>query len=193
MKKFLCLALCATMLLALAVGVGAQEITSSTGSGNVEIQASYTAKSDNKADIEAGAEGTKVYYLTLNWEQTGSISYNAGKTTYSWNQKTLSYDGQESGKGWSVGSDAKIVISAVNRSNRDMDIACGNPVAVSGVTISGKYDHNAFTVASAAINGFDGIGKEQSGSATYVISGVSGDGWDGEGGIGTITVTITGK
>lgn len=193
MKKFLSLALCAAMLLALAVGVGAQEITSSTGSGNVEIQASYTAKSDNKADIEAGAEGTKVYYLTLNWEQTGSISYNAGKTTYSWNQKTLSYDGQESGKGWSVGSDAKIVISAVNRSNRDMDIACGNPVAVSGVTISGKYDHNAFTVASAAINGFDGIGKEQSGSATYVISGVSGDGWDGNGGIGTITVTITGK
>ena len=138
MKKFLCLALCAAMLLALAVGVGAQEITSSTGSGNVEIQASYTAKSDNKADIEAGAEGTKVYYLTLNWEQTGSISYNAGKTTYSWNQKTLSYDGQESGKGWSVGSDAKIVISAVNRGNRDMEIACGNPAAVSGVTISGK-------------------------------------------------------
>lgn len=57
MKKFLCLALCAAMLLALAVGVGAQEITSSTGSGNVEIQASYTAKSDNKADIEAGARG----------------------------------------------------------------------------------------------------------------------------------------
>lgn len=47
--------------------------------------------------------------------------------------------------------------------------------------------------ASAAINGFDAAGEEQSGSATYAISGVSGDGWDGNGGIGTITVTITGK
>lgn len=74
-----------------------------------------------------------------------------------------------------------------------MDIACGNPVAVSGVTISGKYDHNAFTVAAPPSTALSAAGEEQSGSATYAISGVSGDGWDGNGGIGTITVTITGK
>ena len=196
MKKFWSILLTLSLVLTLSVSVFAGEETfqGSTGSGNVGITAGYEAATDNKNAIQNGTEG-KVYYLTLSWEQNGNISYNAGKTTYTWNQGQLQYTSSVSDKGWTV-TNANVVITATNRSNRDVDVSCGNPVGVSGVTFTGSYaaDKPAeFTVGSAATGGFDAVGAVQTKSAQYNITAVSGDGWTGTGNIGTITVTITGK
>lgn len=194
MKKIISLILALVMVMALSVTAFATNFEGATGTGDVGIVADFEIATDNKQDILNGAAGTKVYSLTLSWVQNGTISYNAGKTTYSWNKESLEYDSKESDKGWTVPSGANVVITAVNRSNRDVQISCGDPNAISGVTISGSYTTAAtFTVLSAATGGFEATGAEQTGSATYSISSVSGDGWNGIGNIGTITVTITGQ
>lgn len=194
MKKILSLILALVMVLSLSVTAFAtgSEFTGS-GTGNVGIVADYENATDNKQDILNGAAGTKVYSLTLSWQQNGTISYNAGKTTYSWNKDNLEYDSSVSNKGWTVPSGTNVEITAVNRSNRPVAIACGNPVPYTGLTITGSYDSANFTVASAATGGFTAVGAVQTESATYTITGVSGDSWDGIANIGTITVTITGQ
>lgn len=192
MKKLISIILVLVMVMALSVTAFATNFEGASGTGDVGITADYQAATDNKDAILAGTEG-KVYSLTLSWAQNGNIVYNAGKTTYSWNKDNLEYDSNESDKGWTVPSGANVVITAVNRSNRDVQISCGDPAAFNGLTITGSYDNATFTVNSAATGGFTATGSEQSGSATYSITNVSGDTWDGTSNIGTITVTITGQ
>lgn len=191
MKKCFCLLLALILVMPLSAAASATSFEVQTGTGIVSIAADFEEATDNKKAIEAGAEG-KIYALTLSWKQNGRIVYNAGKTVYAWNQGKLKYDSTVTNKGWTT-TGANVVITAVNRGNRDVRITCGSPVAVSGLTITGAYDRSAFTVPSAATNGFDEVGAEQTGSATYSISKVSGDSWNGTGNIGNITVTIAGQ
>ena len=160
--------------------------------GFVDVEVEYTAASDNKAEIEAGADGTRTYNMTLEWESAGKIVYNAGKTVYSWNSNDLQYDTEVSGKGWTV-SDAKITITAKNRSNRPIEMSCSQPVTIDGVKMTGAYDMSTVTIPSAAVNGFEGVGKEQSASVVYTVESVSGEISGNTQNIASISVTVTGK
>lgn len=168
------------------------EIVTGTGMGFIDIEVEYRAPSDNRAAIEAGAEGTRVYHVTLDWEPSGKIIYNAGKTIYSWNDNDLKYDTEVTDKGWTV-NDAKLFITAKNRSNRPVDVACSDPAPIKGVGLTGSYDRSAVTVPSAATGGFDGTGKEQSAQMVYTVGSVSGDISADTKNIASITVTVTGK
>lgn len=192
MKNLLCLLLALILVMSIVFAASAASFEIQSSIGFVGISAEYEVETDNKEEIEAGTEGT-IYALTLSWRQNGRIVYNAGKTTYTWNQGKLEYDKTVSDKGWTA-ADANVVFTAVNRSNRAVEITCGDPIAFSGLTITGEYSPGAcFTVDSAATGGFEAAGKEQTGGTTYSITKVEGDSWDGTGNIGTITVTIAGK
>lgn len=188
MKKYMSLFLALVMALALAVPAFADQTFTGSGSGQVGITAGYQAATDNKDNVD------KIYTLTLTWEQTGDLVYNAGKTTYTWKQDSLSYDSTTADKGWS-GATA-VTITATNRSNAPMDVSCAQPVPVQGLTISGSYANgkSLLELGTAATGGFTAAGSEQSDSTTYTIpvGGVSGDTYTG-GNIGTITVTVTAK
>lgn len=198
MKRHLRFVFTTVLALALSVSVlvvpalAYSEITTGTGMGFIDIEVEYRAPTDNRDDIEAGAEGTRVYRVTLDWEPTGKIIYNAGNTTYSWNDNDLKYDTEVSGKGWTV-NEAKLAITAKNRSNRPVDVACSNPTPIKGVDLTGSYDRAFVSVPSAATGGFDGVGTEQSAKIIYTVGSVSGDISADTKNIASITVTVTGK
>lgn len=194
MKKILSIILAFCMIFALTMTVFAEssavDTGTGTGTGSIGIGADYVAGTDNKGAIDAGTN-TKVYFLTLSWVQNGTISYYAGTTTYTWNSSTLKYDADDgtAGRGWTV-TDANVVITATNRSDAAMTVTCGTPVCASGVdSITGSYDATTINLASAATNSYNGTGAEQTGSATYTITGVTGTGWT-SGNIATITLTV---
>lgn len=178
---------------ALAVPVLADsETLTETGTSFAEIVVEYRAATDNRADIEAGAAYTRAYKVTLEWEPAGKIVYNAGKTIYSWDGNGLKYDTEVTGKGWTV-SDAKVVFTVKNRSNRPVEVECHDPAPINGVTVTGSYDISTMTIPSAAVNGFDGVGEEQSAQAVYSIRSVSGDISSSTTSIASITTVVTGK
>lgn len=189
MKKLWSVILALTLVMAMAApAFAAEQSFGGNGSGEVGITAGYTAASDNKDSV-----GT-IYALTLSWEQTGTLAYNGGKTTYTWNQSSVSYDSKVTEKGWS--GTAAVTIKAQNRSNAAMEVSCGAPTAIAGLTISGSYANSKtlLSLASAATGGFDTAGKVQEDQTTYNIAEgqISGDSYTG-GKVGTITVTVTGK
>lgn len=163
-----------------------------SGIGFVDIEVEYMPPSDNRAEIEAGTDGTRIYNVTLDWETSGKIIYNAGKTVYSWNNDDLQYDIEVSGKGWTV-QDAKVKITAKNRSNRPVEMSCSEPESIDAVKLTGSYDRSTVEIPSAAVNGFDGVGTEQAASVVYAVSSVSGDLPANTENIASITVTVTGK
>ena len=188
MKKCMSVFLALVMALALAVPAFADQTFTGSGSGQVGITAGYQAATDNKDNVD------KIYTLTLTWEQTGNLVYNAGKTTYTWKQDSLSYDSTTADKGWS-GATA-VTITATNRSNAPMDVSCAQPLPVQGLAISGSYANgkSLLELGTAATGGFETTGEPQSASAVYNIasSDMAGDTYKG-GNIGTITVTVTAK
>lgn len=189
MKKCMSFLLALVLVLALAVpALAADQSFSGNGSGQVGITADYTPGSDNTGSVG------KVYALTLSWQQSGTLAYNGGKTTYSWNYGKLEYDSTTADKGWS--GSAAVTITAKNRSNAAMEVTCADPEPISGLTINGSYESSktVLNLGTAATGGFTAAGSEQSDSTTYTIpvGGVSGDTYTG-GNIGTITVTVVGK
>lgn len=184
MRKTIAIVLMLVLVLSMSLGTLAAEV-SVPGSGSTDINAEYQKETPTV---------NHKYYVTIEWGFEGKLTYTVEKDTYTWNTDKLTYDKELVTDGtWTVENGTKVTVKVSNYSDLPVKATCKDPAPAEGLTITGNYDAQSFTVASAAINGFDGIGKEQSGSATYVISGVSGDGWDGNGGIGTITVTITGK
>lgn len=198
MKKHLRFAIAAVLTLALICSatvvpvLADSETLLGTGISFVDVEVEYIAPSDNRAEIEAGTEGTRIYSVTLDWEPSGRIIYNAGKTIYSWNNQDLQYDTEVTDKGWTV-LDAKVKITAKNRSNRPIEMSCSEPVSIDAVKLSGSYDRSTVTVPSAAVNGFDGVGAEQTASVVYTVSSVSGDISANTENIATITIIVTGK
>lgn len=193
MKKLLRIVLALVLALQMAVpALAYSETFEQSGVGYVDIIVEYLAPTDNRAEIESGAAGTRVYSVTLEWDTAGKIIYNAGKTTYSWNNSSLQYDSDVSGKGWTVDG-AKVTITAKNRSNRPVDVVCADPEAISGITLKGSYDRSQMTIPSAAPDDFTGIGQEQSAQAVYTIGSVSGEIGGNTTNIANITVTVTGK
>lgn len=181
-----------TVCAAAAPAIACSQTLVETGTGFVEIEAEYLAPSDNRAEIEAGAESSRIYSVKLEWTPSGKIVYNAGKTIYNWNNDDLQYDKEVTEKGWTV-SDAKVLITAKNRSNRPVEMSCADPVPIDGIKLTGKYDRTAATIPSAAINGFNGVGMEQTAQMVYTVDKVSGDISGDTTNIAGITVTVTGK
>lgn len=162
------------------------------GASLVEIVVEYQAATDNRAEIEAGAEGTRVYNVTLEWTPAGKIIYNAGKTIYSWNGNTLSYDAETTPKGWEI-DNAAFILAVRNRSNRPVEVQCADPDPIAGVGINGGYDHAVMTLESAAPSSIYGVGVETNAQSVYSVHGVTGEINPSTTHIATITVTVIGK
>ena len=157
------------------------------GNGNVGIVADYIGPSDNKGNV------TKVYAVTIEWQQTGDLVYNAGNTVYSWNEQELAYDKKVTNKGWS--GTATVDITAKNRSNSAVKVK-GEPFKNSSnckcLKVTGSYDKPEIELPSAASSDYDKIGKVQVGMLQYHVTHVEGE-WNGKGVLGTLTLVVTGK
>lgn len=186
------LALAFVLVTAFAASAPADTFGGQSGTSNVEIPVDYQAPTDNRTAIEQGADSTRVYSMTVDWQRQGTIVYNAGDTTYVWNDDTLQYDGTTANQGWTV-EGAKVAFSVKNRSNRPIDVDFSAPKAINGVTLTGSYDNAKLELKSAAPTEFFGTGSEQSGNATYTVNTVDGDITGDTKTIATITVTITGR
>lgn len=179
MKKYICLIMALAMTFALAVPALA---SGAPDAGSVDVEADY---------VPGTVSDPEVYSVTLEWKTTGTIAYNAGDTVYSWNSATLSYNSTV-GKGeWDI-SNAQIVFTVKNRSNRSVDVSFADPKAVGGVSITGNYSKSEIKLGTAATGGYDGTGTEQKDTAVYTITGISGA-IDSSGVIASIAVTIDGK
>lgn len=198
MKKHLRFTIAAVLTIALTLSatvfpaMAYSETLLGTGIGFVDIEVEYIAPSDNREEIEAGTDSTRIYSVTLEWEPSGKIIYNAGKTIYSWNNQDLQYDAEVTDQGWTV-LDAQVKITAKNRSNRPIEMSCSEPVSIDAVKLTGSYDRTTVAVPSAAVNGFDGVGTEQTASVVYTVSSVSGEISGNTENIASITVIVTGK
>ena len=193
MKKHLRFVLVLVLAFVMAMpALAYSETFDGSGVGYVDVVVEYIEPTDNRAEIEAGADGTRVYSVTLEWITDGKIVYNGGKTVYSWNDSSLTYDSETTGEGWSVDG-AKVTIGVINRSNRPVDVTCEDPTPIQGIELKGKYDRSTMTVASAAPAEFNGVGTAQREEAVYTIEGVDGK-LDGKTtNIASITVTVKGK
>ena len=193
MKKHLRFVLVLVLAFVMAIpALAYSETFEGSGIGYVDVVVEYIEPTDNRAEIEAGAEGTRVYSVTLEWATSGKIIYNAGKTVYSWNDSSLTYDSETMNEGWSVDG-AKITIGVINRSNRPVDVTCEDPAPIQGIGLTGKYDRSTMTVASAAPDDFHGVGTAQREETVYTIDGVTGKITGETTNIASITVTVKGK
>ena len=171
------------MALALTFALTVPALASGAPSnGSVDIEADY---------IPGTVSAPEVYSVTLEWETSGTIAYNAGDSVYTWNSSTLSYDSTVAEGEWDI-SNARIVFTVKNRSNRPVDVSFANPKTVSGVSITGSYSKSRMELGTAATGGYTERGTEQKDTAVYTITGISGA-IDGSGVIASIAVTIDGK
>ena len=179
MKKYICLIMALALTLALAVPALA---SGAPNAGSVDIEADY---------VPGTVSDPEVYSVTLEWETSGTIAYNAGNSVYNWNSATLSYDSTVAEGEWQI-SNARIDFTVKNRSNRPVDVSFANPKAVGGVSITGSYSKSRIELGTAATGGYTGTGTEQKDTAVYTITGISGA-IDSSGVIASIAVTIDGK
>lgn len=179
MKKYICLIMALAMTFALAVPALA---SGAPDAGSIDIEAEY---------VPGTVSDPEVYSVTLDWEITGTIAYNAGDTVYNWNSATLRYDSTVAEGEWKI-SNAQINFTVKNRSNRPVDVSFANPKAVGGVNITGNYSKSKMELGTAATGGYTGTGTEQKDTAVYTITGISGA-IDGSGVIASIAVTIVVK
>lgn len=171
------------MALALTFALAVPALASGApDAGSIDIEAGY---------VPGSVIDKEVYSVTLEWETTGTIAYNAGDTVYNWNSATLSYDSTVAKGEWDI-SNAQIVFTVKNRSNRPVAVSFADPKAVGGVNITGNYSNDKIELRTAATGGYNGTGKEQEGTAVYTITGISGA-IDSSGVIASIAVTIEGK
>ena len=171
------------MALALTFTLAVPALASGAPSnGSVDIEASY---------VPGTVSDPEVYRVTLEWETSGTIAYNAGDLVYNWNSATLSYDSTVAEGTWKI-SDARIDFTVGNRSNRPVEVSFSEPKAVGGVSITGSYSKSKLELGTAATGGYNGTGTEQTDTAVYIITGISGA-IDSSGVIASIAVTIVGK
>ena len=172
------------MALALTFTLAVPALASGAPSnGSVDIEASY---------VPGTVSDPEVYRVTLEWDPSGTITYNAGDTVYNWNSATLSYDSTVAEGEWNI-SNAQIDFTVKNRSNRPVDVSFADPKAVNGVSsITGSYSKSTMELDSAATGGYNGTGTEQMDTAVYTITGISGA-INSSGVIASIAVTIAGQ
>ena len=182
MRKTIAIVLTLVLALSMSLGALAAEV-SVPGSGSTDINAEYQK--------EAPTVNHK-YYVTIEWGFEGKLTYTVEKDTYSWNTEKLTYDKQLVTDGtWTVENGTRVTVKVSNYSDLPVQATCQNPVPADGLTITGNYDKQSFTVASAATNGLDTVtGTVQTGETAYNITAMSGA-IATSGTIGTLTVTIT--
>ena len=181
MRKTIAIVLTLVLVLSMSLGTLAAEV-SVPGSGSTDINAEYQK--------EAPTVNHK-YYVTIEWGFEGKLTYTVEKDTYSWNTDKLTYDKQLVTDGtWTVENGTKVTVKVSNYSDLPVKATCADPVAADGLTITGNYDKQFFTVASAATNGLDTVkGTVQTGETAYNITAMSGA-IAKSGAIGTLTVKI---
>jgi hypothetical protein len=190
MKKALSFLLTLMLILTLAVPALAEDDPATSGSSTVT-----DFSSSGEASIVAIYEKTEdvvvnKYSVTVAWSQTGTLKYNTGEVTYSWDSDKLEYDMTAKDGVWTC-EDAKIAVTVTNKSDKAITATCADP-AVNGdvgvTAIKGSYDNGTLSLSSAA-KGLTEKGEAVSATATYTISGVEGAIKE-SGNIGTITVSF---
>lgn len=176
MKKLLSMILALAMVLALSTTVFAEDVPSDniTGDMSMNVTAEYTA-------TDPISFGDKVYSVTVAWNQTGTLSYNAGTTVYKWNAAETKYEedsDSSSPAGWTV-TDAKVTVTVTNKSNAKIKASItANTNATSGLTVTGSFkdSKNSVEVDSAAegTSATNLGGSAQQASVEYDITGVVG-------------------
>lgn len=181
MKKTIAIVLTLVLALSMSLGTLAAEV-SVPGSGTTDINAEYKKETPTV---------NHKYYVTIEWGFEGKLTYTVEKDTYSWNTDKLTYDKELVTDGtWTVENGTKVTVKVSNYSDLPVKATCADPVPATGLTITGNYDKQSFTVASAATNGLDTVkGAVQTGETAYNITAMSGA-IAKSGSIGTLTVKI---
>lgn len=191
MKKILSLVLALTLAMSLCLTAFAASPSvheSDDPMASVTDSIDVTATYEKPADVVAHK-----YYVTVSWNQTGTIKYTAGQDTYTWNPSTLLYGKEETtAPMWTV-TDAKVAISVENKS--DMKIKAAYAAApLGGLTFAENTGFSATEqeVESAATKGLSTTeaGEAMTATSTYTITGVTGT-IAAAGTIATLTVTIS--
>ena len=165
MKKTIAIVLTLVLALSMSLGTLAAEV-SVPGSGTTDINAEYKKETPTV---------NHKYYVTIKWGFEGKLTYD----------KELVTDGT-----WTVENGTKVTVKVSNYSDLPVKATCADPVPAEGLTITGNYDKQFFTVASAATNGLDTVkGAVQTGETAYNITAMSGA-IAKSGSIGTLTVKI---
>lgn len=179
MKKVLSLIAALSLTLSMSATVFAAETGETLPKDQeIGITATYT-KGENIVPT--------VYNVTVEWNQTGTLTYTVGSDTYNWNTTSLAYDKVNGTGKWDY-TDAGVNITVTNRSNAAVKASISN-VTHTVATFEGNSSGDV-TVGSAAINGLKTTeGKPQTGTLTYTITKVDGAITD-NGSIATLTVKI---
>ena len=118
----------------------------------INVTAGYT-KPDNIV--------THAYYVTVSWEQTGTIKYTDAQDTYTWQPGSLTYTKTPATTAASWACDnAKVAISVENRSDMRVKANC-TVTPASSLDITGSFDNTELTVDSAAPDELSGTGTEK--------------------------------
>ena len=189
MKKVISLALTLILTLSLSAAVFAGTYEDVNKSENFNVTADYTKPEDAVPTV---------YYFTISWEQSGTITYTDNVDTYTWNttgENALEYTKEtDSSADWTC-TDAKFKITVENKSNGAITATCGAPANGAGITsISGSYDNATLNIDSAdknIVNHETGVqGQAQSLTATYTITDIEGAISTDGAIIATITVSV---
>ena len=128
MKKVISLALTLILTLSLSAAVFAETYQDVNKSENVNVTADYTKPEDVVPTV---------YYFTISWEQSGTITYTDNVDTYTWNttgENALEYTKEtDSSADWTC-TDAKFKITVENKSNGAITATCGAPTNGAGIT-----------------------------------------------------------
>lgn len=199
MKKVITLILALSLVFALSVTAFAADGSNThdgrtdpptfPGSGDdIYIGATYTHLPD---------QAPTVYYVTVEWTQTGSITYENGYTVYKWNpdganQMTYTVDRAVAPK-WTIGEGTKVEVTVTNKSNAAVNVVCSDITPIAPVTeIENTPANQSFTLASPAP--VPGSTTEPvtatTGTATYTITDVTGS-ITGSTNIGKLTVSLS--
>ena len=197
MKKALALILALALVFALSINAFASESTHDSrtdpatfpGAGDdVYISAAY-----NHLDDQAPT----VYYVTVAWQQEGTIQYENGYTVYKWNptgenEMTYTVDRNVDGK-WTIAR-AAVKVTVTNRSNADVYVQCSDIAPQGNVTeIQAGVTNQSFKLDSpapdpAAVQASVPPTEE---TATYTINSVTGSIDTNEANIGKLTVSLS--
>lgn len=176
MKKLLSMILALAMVLALSTTVFAEDVPSDniTGETSMNVTANYTATGPTSF-------GDTVYSVTVAWNQTGTLSYNAGTTVYKWNAAETKYEedsGSSSHASWTV-TDAKVTVTVTNKSNAKINaLITANTNVTGGLTVTGNFKDNKDSVevdsAAKGTSATQLTGSAQQASVEYHITNVEG-------------------
>jgi uncharacterized protein YxeA len=185
MKKIMSFVLTIALMMSMAVTAFATEddgTSTSTTHTSVEnetdsynVQAKYT-KPEDKVET--------VYYVTVEWKQTGKITYTDALDTYTWNatgKNELEYTKTSGNAEWSIGTDSdapKVTIKVTNKSNHGI-VAALEKADVEGIKVTGKFGNDKDKLSAGSAVNFTGHATGTKGSATtdettYEITAVEG-------------------